>query len=140
MRQHEPIIRVRCAHAVDIRYSGFYTTRFRVTHFMWNPFKCRLFRHHDYATRRRPGFIFLECRRCGHRSHGWVMDEMRVRREVSPLRLLMADSRQAAHAIRPTHADTPRRAALDDMEALRLTFGDFRRGPVRPAPGAAVSS
>jgi hypothetical protein len=106
---------------------------------MWKPFKCRLFRDHDYAMRRQPGVMYLECRRCGHRSHGWVIDEMRVRREVTPLRLLIADSRQAAHAIRP--ADTTaavQRETSADMAALRLTFADFRRGPLPPAPGAAV--
>jgi hypothetical protein len=108
---------------------------------MWKPFKCRLFRDHDYVMRRQPGVMFLECRRCGHRSHGWVLDEMRVRRKTAPLRLLIAESRHAADAIRPAHTiDAVRRATSVDMAALRLTFGDFRRGPLPPQSNTAVRS
>jgi hypothetical protein len=108
---------------------------------MWKPFKCRLFRDHDYVMRRQPGFVFLECRRCSRRSHGWVLDEMRVRRETSPLRLLIAEPRQAAHAIRPTHTtDAVRRVISADMASLRLTFGDFRPDPLPPQSNAAVRS
>src|SRR5918992_632175 len=100
---------------------------------MWKPFKCRLFRDHDYEMRRQPGVVFLECGRCGRRSHGWVLDEMRVRRETSPLRLLIAEPRQAAQAIRPAHTtDVVQRETPADMAALRLTFADFRRGSVLP--------
>ena len=108
---------------------------------MWNPFKCRLFRDHDYVMRRQPGAMFLECRRCGQRSHGWVLDEMRVRRPTNPLRLLIAEPRQAAQAIRSTHTtDAVQRVTSADMAALRLTFGDFRPGPLLPAPGTPVES
>ena len=107
---------------------------------MWKPFKCRLFRDHDYVMRRQPGFVFLECRRCGRRSHGWVLDELRVRRDTSPLRLLIADP-LAAQAIRPAHAtDAARRVISADMASLRLTFGDFRDGPLTPQSNAAVRS
>lgn len=105
---------------------------------MWKPFKCRLFRDHDYDTRRQPGVMFLECRRCGHRSHGWVLDEMRVRRQASPLRLLIAEPRHA-QTIRPMDkAEAVQRVTSADMAVPRLTFADFRRGPVLSAPAEAV--
>jgi hypothetical protein len=93
---------------------------------MWKPFKfkftCRLFRDHDYQLRREPAALFLECKRCGHRSHGWNLAERRVRRADSTLRLLMADSGEAARAVRSagTHSDTW--VPLKDAGELRLTF------------------
>jgi hypothetical protein len=57
---------------------------------MW-PFKCRIFRDHDYVVRRAPDALFLECKRCGTRSIGWNLSGGRVRRG-SPLRLVIDES------------------------------------------------
>jgi len=91
---------------------------------MWKPFKCRLFREHDYQLRREPGALLLECKRCGHRSPGWNVSERRVRAADSPLRLLMAASGEAA-ARAVGAADEPGLEIWGtsiDAGELRLTF------------------
>lgn len=90
---------------------------------MWKPFKCRLFREHDYYLRREPAELFLECRRCGHRSPGWNLSERRVKRGDSPLRLFIAESGEAVRAVRAADgAASEIWATLSDGEELRLTF------------------
>ena len=93
---------------------------------MWSPFKCRLFRDHDYAVRRHPGVMFLECRRCGHKSSGWNLGELRVRRTGNSLRLRIAEPWEAAHAtsLRPG-ADTLKRIPTTDSPRLRLMLGEL---------------
>jgi hypothetical protein len=96
---------------------------------MWKPFRCRLFNEHDYAIRRQPGEMFLECRRCGRRSRGWVMNESHVRRTGSPLRLRIAEPWEAAHAITLRDRVSPAEIApSSDPSKLRLTLGEFRHG------------
>jgi hypothetical protein len=58
---------------------------------MWKSFKCRLVGEHDYALGRGPREMFLECRRCGHRSTGWTLPEERFKRGDSGFRLFMAE-------------------------------------------------
>jgi hypothetical protein len=104
---------------------------------MWNPFRCRLFRDHDYAVRRQPGVMFLECRRCGHKSSGWNLGELRVRRAANTLRLRIAEPWEAAHAItlRPG-ADTLELIPTTHGPKLRLVLGDFAQS--RPSPQSLV--
>ena len=107
---------------------------------MWKPFRCRLFRDHDYAIRKRPGEMFLECRRCGRRSHGWVMNGSHMGHGESHLRLRIADPWEAVHAItlrdsvgaaeRVPSSDTPRLTlALDENQHKPSRRSAF---PVRP--------
>ena len=94
---------------------------------MWKPFRCRLFREHDYAIRRQPGEMFLECRRCGRRSRGWAMNDSRVRHATSPMRLRIAEPWEAAHAITlRDRVGIPPRTPSSDAPPLRLTLGEFR--------------
>lgn len=97
---------------------------------MWKPFRCRLFRDHDYAIRRRPGEMFLECRRCGRRSRGWVMNGSDMRRSGSSLRLRIAEPWEAAHAI--TLRDSvgaAERVPSSDTPRLTLALGEFQHEP-----------
>lgn len=90
---------------------------------MWKPFKCRFFREHDYSLRREPAELFLECRRCGHRSPGWNLSQTRVKPTDSPLRLFIAESGEAAHAVRAADGTGSEIwATLSNGEELRLTF------------------
>jgi len=66
---------------------------------MWKFFRCRLFRGHDFQLRRDPGALFLQCTRCGQRSEGWQLPEPRMKRSREPLRLLLAETESAGHAI-----------------------------------------
>ena len=91
---------------------------------MWKPFKCRLFREHDYQVRREPGALFLECSRCGHRSPGWSVCERRVGHTDSPLRLLIAEAGETARAVRAADGTGSELwVALRDAGEPRLTFG-----------------
>jgi hypothetical protein len=91
---------------------------------MWKSFKCRFFRHHDYQLCREPGALFLECRRCGHRSHGWKLSETRVKRDDSPLRLFIAEPYEVVPAVRAgDRTGSAIWAPLMDAGELRLTFG-----------------
>ena len=105
---------------------------------MWSPFKCRLFRDHDYAVRRQPGVMFLECRRCGHKSSGWILGEPRVRRATT-LRLRIAEPWEAEHAIslRPG-ADTLERIPTTDSPRLTLVSGELPH--MRPSHQSRVPS
>lgn len=90
---------------------------------MWKPFKCRLFREHDYKVCSEPGALYLECRRCGNRSSGWqLLVERRVNRANSPLRLFLADS--GAPTL-PFEGDADSEVWVNSIESdeLRLTFG-----------------
>ena len=91
---------------------------------MWKPFKCRLFREHDYQLCREPGALYLACRRCGHRSPGWELSGLRVKRADSPLRLVIADAEEALRAVRGgDDAGAEMWATLMDSGELRLTLG-----------------
>jgi hypothetical protein len=90
---------------------------------MWKPFKCRLFRDHDYQLRRLPGALFLECKRCGHRTNGWNLSEKRVNRADIPLRLFIADSGEARRAVRAADRKPAIWPAVIDTRELRLTYG-----------------
>jgi hypothetical protein len=96
---------------------------------MWKPFKCRLFREHDYKVSSEPGALFLECRRCGLRSRGWQLQvERRLSRATSPLRLFFADSGESSRSIDGDASDDVW-GALVDVGELRLTFGPESRLP-----------
>ena len=91
---------------------------------MWKPFRCRLFREHDYHVRREPGALCLECRRCGHRSRGWDLSERRVNRADSSLRLFIAENGEGRRAVRASDGlGTGMWGTLMDTGELRLTFG-----------------
>lgn len=89
---------------------------------MWKPFKCRLFREHDYKVCSEPGALYLECRRCGYRSSGWQLFERRVNRANSPLRLFLAESGEPTLAFEGD-ADSEVWANSIESGELRLTFG-----------------
>jgi hypothetical protein len=91
---------------------------------MWKPFRCRLFREHDYQVRREPGALCLECRRCGHRSRGWDLPERRVNRAGSALRLFIAENGEGLRAVRPPDMTGAEMwATWIEAGELRLTFG-----------------
>jgi|WetSurMetagenome_2_1015567.scaffolds.fasta_scaffold812939_1 hypothetical protein len=41
---------------------------------MWDWLNCVVLFRHQYGIRCEEGAIFLECTRCGHRSHGWDVE------------------------------------------------------------------
>jgi hypothetical protein len=90
---------------------------------MWKPFKCRLFREHDYQLLREPSALFLVCSRCGHRSRGWNLSDRRVNRSDNPLRLFMAEPVDAARAVcAPDGMGSEMWNGLTDAGELRLTL------------------
>ena len=90
---------------------------------MWNPFKCRLFRDHDYEFRRTPHELFLECRRCGHRSNGWTLPGARLKRANNELRLLMAEPGEGNGVVSAANGNgTPIGVIRPHSEKPRLTF------------------
>lgn len=103
---------------------------------MWKPFKCRLFREHDYQLRREPRAMYLQCRRCGHRSSGWLLPQERLRRDENELRLFMADADTNGDAVRvvaPANGNgngngngAHTGAMPPDREEFRLTFAEPR--------------
>ena len=91
---------------------------------MRNPFKCRLFGHHDYEMRRAPGSVFLECRHCGRRSKGWNLDQRPVKHIDRRQRLFIADSLDSAHEVSAGEgANVLPAGVLAHLGELRLTFG-----------------
>ena len=90
---------------------------------MWKAFKCRLFREHDYKVSSEPAELYLECRRCGHRSSGWqLFVERRVSRASSSLRLFLADSAAPTLAFEGDLGPEIWATSIESDE-LRLTFG-----------------
>ena len=92
---------------------------------MWKPLEnVHIFREHDYQLCREPGALYLECRRCEHRSPGWELSGLRVKRADGPLRLVIADAEEALRAVRDgDDTGAERWAALMDSGELRLTLG-----------------
>ena len=93
---------------------------------MWKSFKCRLFGEHDYLMRREPRTLFLECRRCGHRSSGWTLSANHVKQVKRPdtrLRLFIAEPGDAGRAVRAVNGIGVHVGAMSkDPGTLRLTF------------------
>lgn len=102
---------------------------------MWKPFRCRLFREHDYDLRREPRALFLECRRCGHRSKGWNLSEPRTRRADVSLRLFIGEPGEATGNLRPMRITPELLASFESTDALRLTLAhdDARERPRKAA-------
>jgi hypothetical protein len=89
---------------------------------MWKPFKCRLFRDHDYDVRREPGALFLQCKRCGKRSDGWNLRRDGVNRD-SPLRLVFAESDGRLPATPASDEGAPGMSpVMADGPEIRLRF------------------
>jgi hypothetical protein len=92
---------------------------------MWKPFKCRLFGEHDYQLCREPGALYLECVRCGRRSHGWELSGLRVKRGDSALRMVIAEPGEGPWAVDDTDGRGPELwAPLMEAGELRLTLGE----------------
>jgi hypothetical protein len=108
---------------------------------MWKPFKCRIFRDHDYQLRTAARTMFLECRSCGHRSPGLTLPEERLKRSNHStysnhgLRLLMGEPRHGDGAVAATNVTRmPLRLMSTYSDELRLTFAQPGDTPIRLQP------
>jgi hypothetical protein len=108
---------------------------------MWKPFRCRLFRDHDYQLRTAARTLFLECRSCGHRSTGLTLPEERLKRSNHVinnnhgLRLLMGEVRNGDGAVIASNVTRmPLRVMSTYGDELRLTFAQPGDTPVGLQP------
>ena len=52
---------------------------------MWDWLNCVVLFRHQYGIRCEDGSVFLQCTRCGHRSHGWDVEGRGIHQERAPI-------------------------------------------------------